>query len=74
MDGGVLLNDLIFIKSQKFPLAGLFQLLAQVILSHIEQIKEMSFTVFELFPFDDNLPEIHIGKEHFYDYISLFFI
>ena len=73
-NGRVLLNDLIFIEPQKLSLASLTQLFAQVILSHFKQIEKMHFTVLELFPVDDDLPEFDIAQDHFDDYVSLSFV
>jgi hypothetical protein len=73
-NGRVLLNDLIFIEPQKLSLASLTQLLAQVVLSHVEQVKKMHLAVLELFPVDDDLPEFDIAQEHFDHYASLSFI
>ena len=73
-NGRVLLNDLIFIKPQKLSLASLTQLLAQVVLGHVEQVEKMHLAVLELFPVDDDLPEFDIAQEHFDHYVSLSFV
>ena len=72
-NGRVLLNDFIFIEPQKLSLASLTQLLAQVVLSHVEKIEKVHLAVLELFPVDDDLPELDIAQEHFDDYASLSF-